>query len=112
MHKILFIFFVFMAVNTNDWEIEAKKLFFNITENCEISYADKTVCGSDGNDYHFGDIKCVRRFTEYGKRVNLQTMHDGACYIWEDRLGMGFRTITLCIAVSKLQIDAISTSTE
>lgn len=93
-----------MAVNTNDLEIEAKEVFFNLTEKCEMGYANIIVCGSDGNDYHFDVINCVRDFSEYGKRVNLKKIHDGPCYIWEKRMG-------ICI-VSKLQIDAISTSTE
>lgn len=40
------------------------------------------ICGTDGNSYYdIRHLECNQR-TEYGKRVNLQFKHDGACFTW------------------------------
>lgn len=40
------------------------------------------ICGTDGNSYYnILDLECMQR-SDYGKRVNLQFKHDGACFTW------------------------------
>lgn len=91
-----------MAVNTNDWKIEAKS-YWDPTIKCGMAYEmyPRTVCGTDGNDYHdLAYFRCAQTM-EYGKRVNLQLRHEGSCWMWERH---GIETSTLCF-VSKLRID-------
>lgn len=40
------------------------------------------ICGTDGRSYYnIRHLECMQR-TEYGKSVNLQFKHDGACFTW------------------------------
>lgn len=91
-----------MAVNTNDWKIEAKRNY-DPSIRCETTYEGHpiNVCGSDGYDYHnMYYFRCAQT-TEYGKRVNLQLRHEMPCWIWEQH---GIETSTI-IFVSELRMD-------
>lgn len=99
MNKIIFIYFVFIAVVTNYWEIEAKSTTdFIPTKQCQfINYSGVEVCSTDGYDYsNRSHLEC----TQQEERRNLQSRHYTPCFIWERH---GFETIILCF-VSKLRI--------
>lgn len=103
MYKIVFIYFIIMTVNINDWKIEATSYWDPLIK-CKMTMgADlrTVVCGSDGNDYwNMNYLRCAQTM-EYGKRVNLQLRHEMPCWVWER---LGIETNILCL-VSKLQID-------
>lgn len=94
MNKIIFIYFVLMTT------------YSNAEYKCETSYDGlPLVCGTDGKTYgNLGRLNCEIEETEYGKRINLQLKHDGACWIWEK---YGYDTYAV-ILVSKFQRDLIS----
>lgn len=112
MYKIIFIYLVFMAVNTNGWPWERQGKYFSQRKHdrgklCATTYEmwPKNVCGTDGYDYHnLHYFRCIQT-TEYGKRVNLQLSNEWRCWIWEQH---GIKTSTLCY-VSEFQIDSIWT---
>lgn len=61
------------------------------------------MCGSDGKTYRNQAYFDCAQISEYGKRINLQYVHFGYCYIWEE---YGFQTTTI-IFVSSFRIDFI-----
>lgn len=50
-----------MAVNTNDWQIEAKS-YWDPRIKCEMTYEIcRTVCGTDENDYNdLAYLRCAQ----------------------------------------------------
>lgn len=104
MFKAIFICFVFMAVNTNDWEIEAQRLPHLPNMVCYSRFEGiYTVCGSDGKDYPCMQLLECAQETDHGTRVNLQLVRRWPCFIW-DKLGIDTSTFFF---VSKIQIDSI-----
>lgn len=61
------------------------------------------LCATDGITYRDKHVfKCVQE-TEYGKRVNLQLSHNGACFTWR----LLWNTIAPYLIVSRLRTDLI-----
>lgn len=59
------------------------------------------VCGSDGKTYNNIHYLWCAQKSEYGRKINLQLIHQWRCFIWEK---YGIDTTTF-LCVSKLRFD-------
>lgn len=61
-------------------------------DKCPSCCAKSFVCGTDNKIYYHIDYLECYKITPYGKSINLQLKHKGACWIWET---YGYETSTV-----------------
>lgn len=105
MYKIIFIQFILIIICC---ETSAKSFSYN---GCRFKMDNwrrnlfAGLCGTDGVSYRDkNEFKCVQK-SEYGKEVNLQLSHEGACFTWP----LLWYTVLPCVIVSKRRTDLILT---
>lgn len=100
MMKIIFIHFVFIVIYCETAFLRGGVCYVPKDKwNRDLFFG---VCGTDGHSYRdVSSLKCQQQ-TEYGKQVNLQLSHNGACFEWR----LLWNTILPFLIVSKYKTDS------
>lgn len=100
MYKIIFIHFVLIITNCESAVIRKGCIY--LYDNWRLDLFSG-LCGTDGISYRDKIVFKCEQGTEYGKRVNLQLSHKGACFTWP----LLWNTIFPFLIVSRLRSDLI-----